>query len=124
LAALLGTGFDTVNAEIVWAFLFPPCQAAVASLDSSAGSMLAQLDAVGGEALRKLQEKGWMAPNDPEALAHVLKLSLEGEPVRRKRAERIRTTYADCGDATLAQLLKEKSPAPWIQVVLIVTGEN
>lgn len=124
LGALLGAGLDAVNSEIVRAFLFAPCQGAAAALDSAAGEMLAQLDAVGGEALRKLQQHGWMAPGEPESLAHVLKISLETEQARRKRAERVRTTYADCQDGTLAQLLKEKNPAPWAQVVLIITSEN
>lgn len=124
LGQLLAAGQDSGNFEIVRALISASCQTVIAQFDSAAGEMLAQLAALGGEALRRSVESGWFDANDQDGLAYLLKLSLENEQVLRKRAERIRNTFATCPDTQLADMLAGKTPEPWAQIVLVATGEN
>lgn len=124
LSELLGGGRESCNFEIVQALMSPPCLAMIASLDASAAEALTQLAAIGGFALRQAEQRAWIDPNDAGGLAHLLKLSLEGEPALRKRADRVRNTYAMCENVVLAGMLADKAPAAWVQLLLVVTAEN
>ena len=124
LSELLGGGQESSNFEIVKALMTPPCLAMIAPLDASAAEALTQLAAIGGFAMRQAEQHAWIDPNDVAGLAHMLKLSLESEPALRKRADRVRNTYATCENAVLAGMLADKAPGAWVQVLLVVTAEN
>lgn len=124
LTALLANNADASNFEIVKALLSPPCLAQITPLDPSAAETLNQVAAIGGEALRRAEQNRWVDPNDPGSGAYLLKLSLEPEPVLRKRAERVRTAYAACENPELAAILQERNSPPWANLLLVLTGEN
>ncbi|HEY4247510.1 MAG TPA: serine/threonine-protein kinase [Lacunisphaera sp.] len=124
LRELLGGGQESSNFEIVKALISPAGLAMIAPLDASAAEALTQLAAVGGFALRQAEQQAWIDQNDAGSLAHVLKLALEGEPALRKRADRVRNTYATCDNSVLAEMLADKAPAAWVQLLLVITAEN
>lgn len=124
LRELLSGGQESANSEIVKVLMSPTCLAMITPLDASAGEALTQLAAIGGFALRQAEQHAWIDPTDTGGLAHVLKLSLEGEPALRKRADRVRNTYATCENSVLAEMLADKTPAAWVQLLLVITSEN
>ncbi len=124
LMELLAMGQDAANFGALKMLISAPGLALITPVDAAAGATLSQLAAVGGAALRQGEQNGWIDPTDAGTGSYVLKLSLEAEPALRKRADRVRTTFAACENPVLAGMLADKNPAPWVQVLLIVTGEN
>ncbi|MEO6996376.1 MAG: serine/threonine-protein kinase [Lacunisphaera sp.] len=124
LSELLGGDQESANLEIVKALMSPPCLALITPVDASAAEALTQLAELGGFALRQAEQHAWIDANDAGGQAHVLKLSLEGEPALRKRADRARNTYATCENAILAGMLADEAPAAWVEVLLVFTAEN
>ncbi len=124
LAELLKGDQDAVNLEIVKGLMSGPCLSLITPLDPAGAEVLKQVAATGGESLRRAEQHKWVDANDPASRAYLLRLSLETEQVLRKRADRVRTTYALCQDTELAVLLAEQKPAPWANLLLIFTGEN
>jgi len=124
LTELLAMAQDAANFGALKMLISAPGLALITPLDATAGITLSQLATVGGAALRQGEQNGWIDPTDAETGTYVLKLSLESEPALRKRADRVRTTFAACENPVLAAMLADKNPALWVQVLLVVTGEN
>ena len=124
LTELMAMGQDAANFGALKMLISAPGLALITPLDAAAGTVLSQLATVGGAALRQGEQNGWIDPTDAGTGSYVLKLSLDAEPALRKRADRVRTTFAACENPVLAGMLADKNPALWVQVLLIVTGEN
>ncbi len=124
LAELLASAPDAYNLEILKGLMSAPCLALIKPLDPAAAEVLGQFAALGGEALRRAEQHKWVDASDPGNLAYLLKLSLESEPVVRRKADRVRTAYAGCQDLELSALLADKAPTAVVNLLLVVTGEN
>ena len=124
LVELLGCAQDSFNLEIVKGLMSVPGLARIKPIDPAAEEFLGQLAAVGGEALRRAEQQRWVDEKDPGNSAYLLKLSLESDPLLRKKSDRIRNAYAGCQDVELAALLADKAPTTVVHLLLILTGEN
>lgn len=124
LADLLCNPEDAYHCALVLALMSAPFLRLIESLDPAATGLLRQLTQTSSEALRVAEAHGWLMAGDIGARARLLQLCLESASAMRTRLERIRSAFASSRDPELARLLGEKQAAPWVQVVLVFTGEQ
>ncbi len=124
LTSLLESGNPGDVIALFRALLEPGFLERLATVDAQAGAELYDLATLGGEALRRAIDAGWIEATDEDAHLRVLGLALESDHALASRLEKLRGAYVDNRDPALAHLLNDRAGPPWADIILAYTGER